>query len=304
MGQYFTGFKGVLAGALIVLSMAAAAEQSAMTETGDGAASYSLALSVEQEQQRFESETTDITTVSFDPAAHWGDWSLMADLPWQSISGEQFVVGGQVSESALCQQLNQLSVLQLQRLSQRRSNIATLAANCAAQSANTETSQTVSGFGDLAIYLSTGKILGDNQVWYGQLTAGYKHDNGDVDKGLGSGTQELLFDISLNAQTGRWRATWVAGYTAIIGGESHEYYDNYPYVSADVNAELASWLRLGVSASWEQASTEWSDDVSSMTAYARVSINEQWGVQLRLIDYLDTVGYPEQAVSAALSFYY
>lgn len=294
------GFQWCLGVVVIALSSVVVADPL----PADEKVSFSLALSVEHERQRFDDEDADITTVSMGPAVYWGDWSLMMDLPWQTISGEQFVVAGQVNESALCQQLNQLSALQQQRLSQRRSNLASLLTSCAAQNASGVTDQSVSGLGDLSVYLSTGKLLSDNSVWYGQLTAGYKDDNGDVDQGLGSGTQELLLDISLNAQAGDWRAAWVVGYTAIIGGESQDYYDNYPYVSADVSVELVSWLRVGMRASWEQASTEWSDDVNSIAAYGRLSINKQWQMRVMLTDYLNTVGYPEQAVSAALSFYY
>lgn len=265
--------------------------------------SAGMTLYAERQHQSFDNQSADIDTVALDPYLQFGNWTLSADIPWQQIDGDYFVNNNQPTVPNVCLQIAGLNAQQLTAFINRRPNGQALVDYCAAAvNTSDSSSQKVSGLSDITTYLGYGDLLDQQGLWYGMIVVGVKWDNADTDEGLGSGTQDLIIQGSANADNGVWIGTLVVGYNAIIGGELESAYDDYVYGSADIAARVGSVVKLGGRAEWQQAASDYSDDVSSVELYVVVAPLADLQLRLSATDYLDTEGYPDTEISGSVSY--
>lgn len=274
-----------------------------ITERLQSDLTYGLSMYTEQQHQKFNSSSADITTLAINPYVLLGNWSLSVDIPWQKISGDYFVNNFQPSTPFICQQLGNLNAAQLNSFLAAKPKFQSAYKLCNTLTTNTtQTDGDVSGISDISSYLSYGKPLDQNNIWYGMLTMGFKWDNGDIENGLGSGTKDILFEASVNAIKGIWISTFSAGYNAILSGEDKDNYENYGYLTTDLAVRAGEIVKLGSQLEWQQAASDFTDDISSIAIYITASPFEKLQLRLMLTDYLDTSGYPEQEIKGSMIF--
>ena len=261
---------------------------------------FGLGVHYDHEYQRFDETHATIDTVSVAPWVRWSDVVVSLDLPWQEVDGEYYVNGSQANAPRICEQLASLTPLQLQIFINRREKGQTLVDYCAQFNVST-LHDSASGWGDAGIVVSRGLFLDRKRVWYGVMTLGYTDDNGDWEQGLGSGTQDVLMEFMLNGDSGQAYVSVIGGYQKIVGGDLEDAYNNYGYVQIDTALHCNAFIDLGAFTEWQQAASDWSDDVSSVALYVRINPTKTVQWQLIAKDYLDTENYPDYTISSRIS---
>jgi hypothetical protein len=260
-------------------------------------------ISVEHQRQQFENSSAEIETVTLLPYLQFGDWELALDLPWQQIEGEYFVNGRYPALASFCEGVSALTPLQ--QLQSIRNGALTARqiyfCNNNPDLAGSRVESSVSGFGDATLSLGYAVPLDAAAHWFGSATLGYKHDNGDFDAGLGSASRDLLGELALLMNRGRFNAVVSAGYVTILADESGFDYDDYAYGAVDLGVQLLRELTIGGRYDFQQSSVDGFDDIESATAYLRWRPFEMLNLRVYNTEYLDVDGYPEREYGGAVS---
>lgn len=262
-----------------------------------------LDISTEYLRQQFDDADAEIETVALLPYLQFGNWELSLDLPWQHIEGDYFVNGRYPALANFCSGVT--SMTQLQQLQLIRSGELTARqiyfCNNNPDLAGSEVSDEVSGYGDATLYLNYAVPLDAAAQWFGSATLGYKHDNGNVDDGLGSGTQDVIGELAL-AGNFEWASVVAsAGYVTIANNDTGLDYDDYLYGAVDLGLHPLQALTLGGRFDYQQVSAEQFDDIESVTIYLRWRVLELLSVRLFNTDYLDVTGYPEREYGGSVT---
>jgi hypothetical protein len=254
----------------------------------DGETDFGIDVRAQREHQEFEDSSADIDTVSLQPWLQVGNWNFSLDVPWVHAKGEYFVVGGaQPSPKYVCQ-ASSAFLQEHPRLARYVSN------TCTPTTTTSSGSHDEQGVGDITVFTHYGNALDDAGIWVGSAGLGYKADSGDVEKGLGSGTQDLMAEGVLGANLGKFSATAVVGYAWIVGGDAEEFADDYAYASLDLAVKPLQWLALGINWDFQQAYVPDGDDVQSIGVYVGFRPIDHLSLRLYGKDYRDTAGYPDK----------
>lgn len=268
----------------------------------DNKLSVGAGINADYEYQDFDESSADISTLSFNPYVQWDLWSLSLDISWQHIDGDVFVNNNQVNAPGVCDRLPTLTRAQMFVLS-RRDNGQALIDYCAQFIAD-EPKATYSGVGDLSVYLNKGFFIDQGRYWYGSMLLGYTSDNGDWEEGLGSGTRDVIAEGLINADNGLAYATLNIGRQFIVGGDLEAQYNDYWYGQLDAALRINPFVELGSFYEWQEAASDYSDDVSSVALYLLLKLTESFRLRLTGTHYLDVSGYPDYTVNMHASYYF
>lgn len=248
---------GALAGALLVVAPLALAE-------GEGPQmSYSTGVFYTTGKYGYD-ETTDILRVPLDVSVSAGRVTLFADLPWLYADGP--------ADAAAAGQLGGAVSSRFPRLASRRLD-------------GTETSGAVDGLGDATLGLTTRLTPADGATWMG-LTVMAILPTGDEDKGLGTGSTDVLAELAVEHWMGSWALTGTAGY-AWLGdkGEGDPEADppllpleDYAYARIGVRYQLLSGGTLGSDLAWTESADPALEDIVDLSVSWIVPLSESVSV--------------------------
>lgn len=270
---------------------------------GSDALEFGFDIGVERAHQEFESSSADLTTVTFAPRATVGNWELSLDLPWQHAEGGYFVNNGFPPKvEYVC---NALASGTSNFAKKHPVRAARYLQQCnAAGVLGSSVDDNVSGVSDATAFLRYALPLDADGVWLLSLGGGYKFDNGDSDKNLGSGTRNTLLEASLGASYGWFIGSVTAGYAWIDPTDAIDTNSNYTYGVVDAGIRPLKWLTLGCNWSSDESYYSGGETVQKATAYVRVKPFDHVGVKVYVSDYGSTEGYPDREYGASVFYSY
>ena len=267
---------------------------------------WDMLLSAEHIHQEFDASDADLDTLTFAPTVSLGSFSLSASVPWQKVSGVFFLDVAHPNVASLCSLVQGLTPLQKLRLV--RDGTLTLAQlqycnQYSGEVTTIEEEDSATGAGDIELFASYYlPPLAD--MASASLGLGYKHDNGDADSGLGTGTRDLYAETALLVQTGPLRLLLTLGYDWLQHNDTGLALNDYGYGSLDASVLLLQALTLGVEYHFQQASTDVTDDLDYLVWYGELDLPAGWGGRLFLTDYLDADNLPREEFGGSLSWHF
>lgn len=271
--------------------------------TGHAEVEADLAISTERTHQSFDDGSTDIDAVTLSPSLSVGYWTISATLEWQQVDGVYFVNERYPSLGNYCQRVSTLSspaqrfLLARGRLTQQQLD------NCTLLTLNPDLSVDDSheGMSDSELFANYYlPPLTDN--FGGTIGLGYKHDDGDYDEGLGSGTREAFIETSWLWQLDRVSLLTTVGVQSVVGNNTEYEFNDYGYGSVDFNWRCLEALSVGVTYQYVQAYAEVLEDVDYLDWY--VEIGDWHGLRAHLSyrDYRNQPDYPEEEFSGGIRY--
>lgn len=266
---------------------------------------WNLALEAERIHQSFGDGDADIDTVTLSPSLHVGNWSLVATIPWQHIDGSYFVNNAYPNLEYICSAINGLTPAQKLLLIYRGSLTTDQVQYCSntggIESLTLEDS--VEGFNDIELFANYYLPVFNDQIT-GTAGIGYKHDNGDVDLGLGTGTRDLLVETSWLFDVAPVSMLLTLGYEHILQDNTAIDVDinDYAYASLDGRWQLLDLAAIGVEYHYQQASADVLDDLDYLVYYLNLGRGSGWGARLFMTDYQNAKGYPDDEIGGSLSY--
>ncbi|MGB5325894.1 MAG: hypothetical protein WBN40_10785 [Pseudomonadales bacterium] len=232
-------------------------------------------------------------------------WSAGLHLPWQTGDGVSTFNASTIQLLAVCRRLTQLEAATLVVLASRNDRVKQLIQQCRRiQLRDVFEQESVSGFSDISFDIgysvSHGQMI-EQSLRMGMVITG---DNGDVDRGLGSGTVDAAFDLYHGWYFSLVDVYLGVGYNMVLGGRLADLYDDYTYASFDVRRRVGSHVAVSIGGYWSEASLPGGDDSRSANAMFSYRLADAWRLTARYTNYLDLRGYPEHEYSAGLSFSY
>lgn len=273
--------------------------------SGAGAAGPEVSFFIDTERvhQEFEFGEADIDTVTLAPALHFRDWSAYLSVPWQRIEGSYFINERFPNLAYLCGQLGDLSP-QAKLLLLRRGLITPAQLQyCSSQgnSAGQDLESANEGIGDAELFLSHFLATAYDNLG-GSIGIGYKHDSGDVDKGLGTGTREAYLETQWIWSLHKVDLIARFGYQWVVENNTAVDLDDYGYGSLGSSWHPSTWLTVGAEYQYWQANSEFLDDLDYIDWYLEFGTFRGFSLRLTYTDYDDEPGYPEQQYSANISY--
>lgn len=262
-----------------------------------------LMISAERTHQSFEDGSTDIDSVSLSPTLNVGYWSLSALLEWQKIKGVYFVNQRFPNLPSLCQRVSSLApasqdfLVRRDRLTQEQidnCNLLTLNPDMAIEDSS-------EGMTDAELFANYYlPPLTDNVG--GSLGVGYKHDNGDSGKRLGTGTREAFVETSWLFTSGRVSLLSTLGYQTVLKDSTAYDLSDYGYGSLDLNLEVMEAFAVGVTYSYIEANTEVLGDLDYLDWYMELGAWHGFSARLSFRDYRNEPDYPDEDISASINY--
>lgn len=262
---------------------------------------WDLLLSAEHIHQEFESSDADLDTFIFAPAVSLGSFSLSASLPWQKVSGVFFLDVARPNVASLCSLLQGLTPLQKLRLVRAGTVTPEQVQYCNNFSGdiNAIVEDSATGAGDIELFASY-YLPPLTDLASASLGLGYKHDNGDVNSGLGTGTRDLYAETALLVQTGPVRVLLTLGYDWLQHNDTGLALNDYGYGSLDAGILLLEQLTLGIEYHYQQASTDIIDDLDYLVWYGELDLPAGWSGRLFLTNYLNADNLPREEFGGSL----
>ncbi|HPF22281.1 MAG TPA: hypothetical protein PK417_02320 [Hyphomonas sp.] len=243
---------GALAGALLVTAPLALAE-------GEGPqASYSTGVFYTTGKYGYD-ETTDIIRVPLDISVSAGRVTLFADLPWLYADGP--------ADAATAGQLGGTATSRFPRLASRLDG--------------TDPAGSVDGIGDATVGVTTRLTPETGATWLG-VTVMATLPTGDEDKGLGTGSTDLLAELAVERWMGSWALTGAAGY-AWLGDEGEAdpeadppllALEDYAFARIGVRYRLISGGTLGSDLAWTESADPALEDIVELSVSWIVPLSE------------------------------
>ncbi len=266
---------------------------------------FGVDINAEREHQVFDDSSADLDTVSLQPYVMVDNWSFSLDVPWQRASGEKFVNNNYAPRveavlDAFCPVY--LAATPLQQTLWKRNHPAYADTVDSACAGGTQATEDVSGLGDITAFAHYGLPLDNQGVWLASFGVGYKADNGNLDDGLSSGTQDVKVETSLGAGFGKFSSTLLIGYDWVVGGDYQEFAQDYGYAALDMSVRASRWLVLGATWNYEQSYVEELDDITSLSAYLTLKPTDSLRFRVFYKDYLDVAAYPDHSLGGAVSY--
>ncbi|NNC55201.1 MAG: hypothetical protein HKO07_05730, partial [Pseudomonadales bacterium] len=204
-------------------------------------------------------------------------WSAGVYLPMQSGDGVATIRQSTLQLLATCRKLAEIAKrdgVTLLVLAARVDSVRELIVQCQRLSQRDFFEQEkISGVNDVSIDVGYSVSLGDLVPQFFSATAVLSGDNGDVDRGLGSGTVDSALDLLYVWDWGKVEASVGAGYNLVLGGRLADLYEDYGYASLDIERSFGNGrsnvFSLGLGGHWSQASLPGGDDSRSLRLNAR-----------------------------------
>lgn len=248
--------------------------------------SFGTGISFEYDYQSFSEGDADLVTLGLSPNISSGNWFFALDIPWQKVDGS-------ISLNQRPRLDNICSILNSGRpLSPRFSNLR----NSILQYCSAQTGSDGSGLSDIGILASYGFNLGD---WFSSISASYQSDNGDSDKGLGSGTQDGTIELTLQGNHGFVSTRFSVAYNMVLGGELEDFYDNTALASFSLSSPIHKPWVFGTGYQYQQASASYTEDLNSIDIFGEFNFKDHYSLRVSYLNYLDAEFYPDYSISAA-----
>lgn len=248
--------------------------------------SFGAGVNLEYDHQSFAEYDADLVTLGLSPNMASGKWFFALDIPWQKVDGG-------ISLNQRPRLDNICSILNSGRPTPPRfSNLR----NSILQYCSAQTGNDGSGLSDVGILTSYGFNLG---LWFSSLSASYQSDNGDTDKGLGSGTQDGTLEWTLQGNHRFISTTFSLGYNFVLGGEFEEYFDNTAFASFSLSSPIQKPWVFGGGYAFQQASTSYTEDLNSIDIFGEFNFSNHYSLRVSYLNYLDAEFYPEHSISVA-----
>jgi hypothetical protein len=267
---------------------------------------WSLDLGVGQQQQTFSNATAKLSSFSLTPSLTVNNWNLFVSLPWYRVKGDYFLEGNRPKFVTLCNRLNSLTSARKTLLVNNGIVTQQQVNNCAAFQAQLDDLNKVnSGLGDVSGFVQRLYELESDGTWSMTAGLGYKSDSGDVDLGLGTGTQDAMLEVGVNMQTEKNFLNAMLGYNLIVADEEiDDLYQskNYAYASIDFSRSLTKWFSLGANWSAQQAYIEGEEATKFIRVYADFLFMPEAALRLYTSRYLGTENVPNSEAGVELSY--
>jgi hypothetical protein len=281
-----------------VVGVANAEEQTSLEWLFDVDAGY--------QQQTIDKSTAELTSVIFAPSLELGNWDLSLNVPWYEKQGEFYINGTRPRLITRCERITNLKparqklLIELGKLTQKQLDRCEIVLETL-----TQLNAKHSGIGDITGFARYRFPLGDDSGWGASLGAGFKSDTGDSETGIGSGTQDGLFELGLFLQRDKFSFSVNLGYDAVSGDESiADIYQtqNYAYTSLNLSRSITSWLTLGASFSGQQAYVANGEDTKIVTEYIDLSFVENLNIHLYASQYSGDSLLPDKELGANITY--
>lgn len=262
-------------------------------------------LQFEREHQVLKDSSANATVVDIAPHLQYGNWDFSLDVPW--ISADAAYVNSNFPSRLVtaCGDPVAAVAAKYPNLSARR--VARIAARLSAYCQGVgvlSPGDTVSGLSDITAFGRYGVLLDGQGVWLLSLGAGYKFDNGDAEKNLGSSTRNTMLEATLGANYGKLTGALTGGYAWVSGGDALVSESHYGYASLDMGLSPANWVTLGVTVDYDQSYMVTADDLTKVTLYVKLKSSQHLRFKVYARDYGSAAGYPDREYGGSLAFVY
>ena len=245
-------------------------------------------LSLRYQTQQYSDRDASLWSATLSPYLIYDSWILGIDIPYQRVNGV-FNFRGTAQQERNCNLVTQGSPLP-PILEPYRDRIL---ARCQAL---TQENNTEDGVGDLNVYASYGRGIGD-ESWYMLWTLGYDGDNADQDRQLGSGTRDMYMDLVLTQDQPDYSLLFLAGYNYLLGGAYEDLYESYSYVGGEISSARGKPWVFGAGLDYQYDSIE---PIASVRLFGHWQVMDSLKLKLQLKGYEDSVYYPNSSVDASL----
>ncbi|GAB1264477.1 hypothetical protein [Aurantivibrio infirmus] len=252
--------------------------------------SFGTIISASYDYQSLGDDYADLSTLSLSPNMSAGNWYFAIDIPWQKVDGD-ISQNQRPRLDEICSLLNTGRQLP-PRLSNLRNSIL--------QYCSTQSLSDGSGLSDISVVASYGLSHGPSSAWFSSFSFTYQGDNGETQKGLGSGTQDGSFEWTLQGDHSHISLSFNLGYNFILGGEYKDFYDDYAFASFSLSSPIHKPLIFGASYQFQQSSAEHIDDLSSLDFFGEFNFSKRYALRVSYLNYLDADFYPDYSVNTAL----
>lgn len=261
-------------------------------------------IQVEHAHQAFANDGANINTVDLAPHVQYGNWDFSLDAPW--ISADANYVNSQFPSRLVvaCSDPAAAAAKYPRLAAKLGSNLTTALANYCESKGVVSSGDTVSGLSDITAFVHYGTLLDEQGIWLLSVGAGYKFDNGDADKNLGSGTRNTLLEASLGATYGKFAGTLTGGYVFVSGGDQTDDSSHYNYASLDLGLSPLEWMTLGFAVDYDQTYVITADDVTKVTAYVKFKPSQHVRLKVYARDFGNADGYPEREYGGSMTLVY
>jgi len=270
---------------------------SAMCNGSESAQQRNFYLDVitEYQVQTFKRSIEDakVFSLSVLPVWYQRDWWVSVDATWYKSDSTQFLsdkrlhnVGDNIT--SLCERYALASPAVQAEILERYPNLVTICQQID-NAVNGAQSDSVSGWGDTSVYFGYDYALNSSNCYLSGLL-GYKLDDGDEQKLLGTGTQELIGGVTLSVDSSRTKMQLSVDYTHIVGGRWAKFYDDFASASTTMQYKAASDFWVGGGLDWQQAIatfSEHTDDTLNGRLFARWAITKDVQIGFEYSDYLE-----------------
>jgi hypothetical protein len=253
--------------------------------------------------QEYELVSADMQNFTFTPYYQKDNWIFSANLPWIKVDGDYFVNGNAPRVVSFCSRLTELSPLMIQRLINRGRITAKQVENCNQLTDElAELEEAQSGMGDMSLSVQHLWRFGAAENSWVSLGIEYKTDNGDFEKGLGSGSQDTALMFGVGFQGEKWSNHFDASFTSVSATDTE--YEIEDYMSVTTGVAYLFWEKLtwGVDYQFEQAYLQDGEDVKYFSTYLDWAISDAWSLRLNASDYDDLPEYPQTEYGMTLGF--
>ncbi len=260
-------------------------------------------ISLSTQHQEFEIVSADMETLDFSPWVMWGDWTISASVPWLKIDGDYFVNGGLPRVVSFCQRLDGLSPQILQRLVTRGRITQTQIDRCDnLNDAIAEREQSQSGLGDMSIDLEYRHYWDTANTWWTAVSAAYKHDNGDVQSSIGSGSRDTTLGLALGYEGVKWFSHLDYTHTSVSPTDTPFIVDDYASLGFGFGYNLLDNLTWGLDYQQEEAYLQSGEDIDLLSSYLHWGMTDSWSMTLVVSDYDSAAEYPQSEYSAQITY--
>lgn len=268
---------------------------------------FGVDIQVDRAHQEFESDSANVTTVDIAPHLQYGNWDFSIDVPWISADANyvnsQFPSGLVAACSDPAAAVANYPGLAAWIQKRREQSAEALVADYCQRNGVADENDTISGVSDITAFARYGLLLDEEGIWLLSAGVGYKFDNGDVEKNLGSDTRNTLFELGLGANYGKLSASLSGGYV-LVDGDDELTESSYNYASLDVGISPISWLTIGCALDYDQSYYIGTDDVTTTTAYIKLKPSQHVRFKIYGRDFGSADGYPDREYGGSLAFIY
>lgn len=260
-------------------------------------------ISLSTQHQEFEIVSADMQTLDFAPWVKLGDLTISSSLPWMKIDGDYFVNGGLPRVVSFCRRLDGLSDQVRQGLITRGRITQTQIDRCNnLNDAIAEREASQSGIGDLSVDLEYRHYWDQANSWWSSVSAGYKHDNGDVESSIGNGSRDTTLGVALGYEGVKWFSHVDYSFTSVSPTDTPFEVEDYASLSLGFGCNLLDNLIWGLDYQQEQAYVTLDDDIELVSSYLHWSMTDHWSMTILLSDYASATNYPQSEYSAQIIY--